>query len=159
MIQWQSHPITLMNAFTVQPLDTPQALQDAVNLLGRNCPGESERYEPDRLEAEVSTIENPIFYRRFFGAYDLNGVLIGAGGVKAADWASDTHILYLMAVEQSERGKGVGSALESARIQWIRDNFSHGRCLVSTRHKKRFERWNFEIVSEINKRHLMILEF
>jgi hypothetical protein len=49
--------------------------------------------------------------------------------------------------------------LEAARIQWMRDNFAHGRCLVSTKHKKRFERWDFEIVSEINDRYLMILEF
>jgi GNAT superfamily N-acetyltransferase len=65
----------------------------------------------------------------------------------------------MMAVEVAHRGKGVGSGLEAARIQWMRDNFAHGRCLVSTKHKKRFERWDFEIVSEINDRYLMILEF
>ena len=81
------------------------------------------------------------------------------GGIKAADWASDTHILYSMAVDELHRGKGVGSGLEAARIQWMRYNFAHGRCLVSTKHKKRFERWDFAIVSEINNRYLMVLEF
>ncbi len=99
------------------------------------------------------------FYRKFFGAYHADGTLIAVGGVKAADWASDTHILYMMAVDKDHRGKGIGSDLEKARIQWVRDNFSNGRCLVSTKHKKRFERWDFKVVSEVNDRYLMILEF
>jgi GNAT superfamily N-acetyltransferase len=99
------------------------------------------------------------FYRKFFGAYDFDGTLIGVGGIKSADWASDTHILYMMAVDKSHRGKGVGSDLESIRIQWMLENFPRGRCLVSTKHKKRFERWDFKTVSEVNNRHLMILEF
>jgi hypothetical protein len=99
------------------------------------------------------------FYRKFFGAYDVDGVLIGVGGIKAADWASDTHILYMMAVDINHRGKGIGTDLEAIRIKWILDNFNRGRCLVSTKHKKRFERWDFKTVSEIDKRHLMLLEF
>jgi GNAT superfamily N-acetyltransferase len=99
------------------------------------------------------------FYRKFFGAYAEDGTLIGVGGLKAADWASDTHILYMMAVEKEHRGQGVGSDLERIRIEWLRSKFTHGRCLVSTRHKKRFERWDFKAVSEINHRYLMLLEF
>ncbi|WP_347986386.1 GNAT family N-acetyltransferase [Methylomonas sp. AM2-LC] len=134
-------------------------LSDAVNLLCSNCPSESERYERSRLVTEICPIDELPFYRKFFGAYDFDGTLIGAGGIKSADWASDTHILYMMAVDKNHRSKGVGSDLERIRIQWMRDNFPHGRCLVSTKHKKRFEKWDFKTVSEVNNRHLMILEF
>lgn len=149
-----------MKTYTIRPLDTSSlALSEAVNLLSGNCPSESERYEKSRLETELVAVDARPFYRKFFGAYDCKGVLIGVGGVKAADWASDTHILFMMAVDEQHRGKGVGSALERARIEWVRSNFSKGRCLVSTKHRKRFDRWNFVTVSEINHRHLMILEF
>jgi len=149
-----------MKTYTIRPLDTTAlALSDAVNLLCSNCPSESERYEKNRLVAEIRSVDTQPFYKKFFGAYDSDGTLIGVGGIKAADWASDTHILYMMAVNKDHRGQGVGSDLESIRIQWMRDNFPRGRCLVSTSHKKRFERWGFKPASEVNNRHLMILEF
>lgn len=149
-----------MKSYTLDVLDnTPSALSAAVELLYSNCPNESERYEKDRLIAELCPQETLPFYRKFFGAYDADGRLIAVSGVKAADWASNTHILYMMAVEKDHRGQGIGSDLEMTRIQWLRDRFHHGRCLVSTRHKKRFERWKFKSVSEIDDRHLMILEF
>ncbi len=149
-----------MKTYTVRPLDTTSlALSDAVNLLCSNCPSESERYEKSRLVTEMRAVDAQPFYRKFFGAYDFDGTLIGVGGLKAADWASDTHILYMMAVDKDHRGKGVGSDLERIRIQWVRDNFPRGRCIVSTKHKKRFERWDFKTVSEVNNRHLMVLEF
>jgi GNAT superfamily N-acetyltransferase len=149
-----------MKTYTIRHLDTtPLAISDAINLLCSNCPNESERYEKSRLITEIAVVDTLPFYKTFFGAYDFDNTLIGVGGIKAADWASDTHILYMMAVDETHRGKGVGSHLEIARIQWMRDNFSHGRCLVSTKHKKRFERLDFSIVSEVNNRYLMILEF
>ncbi|MGZ4960614.1 MAG: GNAT family N-acetyltransferase [Methylomonas sp.] len=149
-----------MKNYTIRPLDSSSgALSDAVNLLCSNCPNEAERYEKSRVANEIATVDPLPFYRKFFGAYDLDGILIGVGGLKAADWASDTHILYMMAVDINHRGKGVGSDLESVRIKWVRDHFPRGRCIVSTKHKKRFERWDFKTVSEVNNRHLMILEF
>lgn len=149
-----------MKTYTIRALETSSlAVSAAVDLLSFNCPSESDRYEKSRLETELVAVDTLPFYRKFFGAYDRDGVLIGVGGIKAADWASDTHILYMMAVDKDHRGKGVGSALEGTRIEWVRSNFSRGRCLVSTKHRKRFERWDFVTVSEINNRHLMILEF
>ncbi|MEY2667206.1 MAG: hypothetical protein RLZZ384_1377 [Pseudomonadota bacterium] len=149
-----------MKTYNIRPIDTTSlAITDAVNLLCSNCPNEHERYEKERVFSEVGIIDTPPFYKVFFGAYHSDGKLIGVGGIKSADWASDTFILYMMAVAEEHRSKGVGSSLESARIQWMRDKFPHGRCLVSTKHKKRFERWDFKIVSEVNSRYLMILEF
>jgi GNAT superfamily N-acetyltransferase len=149
-----------MKTYTIRPLEaTPIALSDAVDLLLSNCPSESERYEKSRLVKEICPVDTLPFYRKFFGAYHSNGALIGVGGIKAADWASDTHILYLMAVDKAHRGQGVGTDLETIRIQWVRDHFSHGRCLVSTKHEKRFERRGFKTVSEIGHRHLMVFEF
>lgn len=149
-----------MKTYKIRTLDnSSHSRSEAINLLCSNCPVESDRYEKGRLIEEVSTIETLPFYRRFFGAYDAADKLVGVGGIKASDWASDTHILYMMAVAQPYRGQGIGSDLENARIQWVRENFPHGRCLVSTRHKKRFMRWGFESVSEISGRYLMIMEF
>lgn len=149
-----------MKTYKIRPLDNSQnARSDAINLLCSNCPSESDRYEKSRLVEEVYSVETLPFYRRFFAAYDANDKLLGVGGIKAADWASDTHILYMMAVDQQYRGQGIGSDLEKARLLWVRENFSHGRCLVSTRHKKRFMRWGFASISEIDGRHLMVMEF
>lgn len=149
-----------MNAYKIRDLDsTNGGLSEAVTLLLSNCPDDSGRYARNRLEKELFPIDAGPLYRKFFGAYAVQGSLIGVGGIKAADWASDTHILYLMAVDRTHRGKGVGTALEKARIYWVRDKFSHGRLLVSTKHKKRFERWDFKVVSEVNDKQLMVLEF
>lgn len=149
-----------MTTYTIRPLEaTPIALSDAVNLIVSNCPSESERYEKSRLVTEIRPVETLPFYRKFFAAYLSNGTLVGLGGIKAADWASDTHILYMAAVDKEHRGKGIGTDLETIRIQWVRNHFPRGRCLVSTKHEKRFERRGFKTVSEIGHRHLMVLEF
>lgn len=132
---------------------------EAIKLLNNNCPAESGRYNMNRLDTEFLITSEYPFYKRFFGAKFDDGSLIAVGGIKAADWASDTHILYMMAVEQSYRGQGIGAALEKARLDWLKFNFDHGRCLVSTKHYKRFERLGFKSVSELENRHLMMLEF
>ena len=139
--------------------NSPVRLAEAVSLLSSNCPSGSERYGISRLKTEIISVDVLPFYKRFFGAYTANGLLIWVGGIKAADWASDTHIMYMMAVDKAHRGKGVDTALEKARIEWVRDNFAHGRYLVSTKHKKRFERWGFKVVSEINDKLLMVMDF
>lgn len=149
-----------MKTYHIRPLDNGAEIRAAaVQLLAANCPSESDRYAANRLSEELHCVEALPFYRRFWGAYTPDNQLLAVGGIKAADWASDTHILYMMAVEQIHRGQGVGTALEKARLDWLRDNFANGRCLVSTRHKKRFMRWGFSVASEISGRYLMILEF
>lgn len=152
-------PITF-ESYTIRLLEIDDdTITQAVNLLCANCPNESARYDDERLRGEIECLNTRPFYKLFFGAYDSDNSLVAVGGVKAADWASDTHILYTMAVDKAHRGKGLGSKLEWIRIQWVREHFNHGRFLVSTKHKKRFERWDFHVISEINGRHLMMLTF
>ena len=72
-----------------------------------------ERYAPERIAAELQPTPSPL-ERQFFVAY-RHGYLVGAAGLKAADWASGTHILYLSAVAADCRGLGIGRALVRAR--------------------------------------------
>ena len=87
--------------------------------------------------------------------------VVGIGGIKAADWASDTHILYLSAVTEHARGQGIARALIAARIAWAMENFTAGRMLVSTARPRRFARLGFRLMGkrEAAGRRLMLLEF
>lgn len=102
---------------------------------------DARRYSPERIRNELST-QDPHYYRQFFVAMAA-GEVIGVGGVKAADWASDTHLLYLSAVRIDRRGEGIGRALIKARIAWVKANFPSGRLLVSTAKPKRYKSWGF----------------
>ncbi len=100
------------------------------------------RYGSERIARELESQADP-FYRQAFVAW-LDGELVGAACVKAAEWASDTHILYLSGVEQSARGQGVGKALVQARMDWVSTQYRNGCLLVSTRHHKRFNALGFK---------------
>lgn len=146
--------------YYIRPLGNDILEQNsAVELLLRNCPCESGRYGRSRLVAELTSVQEAPLYTQFFGAFTDEIGLVGVGGVKASDWASNTHVLFLAAVEKAYRGQGIGTALEDARLEWLRANFDYGRCLVSTRHEKRFSRRHFKTLSKLDDRHLMMLEF
>ena len=129
----------------------------ALQLYFKTYPDNNERYSLDRLDDELST-KSGWNYRTFFAA-NIGSVLVGIGAIKAADWASNTHIMYLGAVASEHRGIGIGTALEKARIQYVKENFSTGRILVSRKHSKRFQKHGFSDVSHIVGRHMMCLEF
>jgi GNAT superfamily N-acetyltransferase len=104
------------------------------------------------------------FYRRFFIAtarYGDEERVVGAGGVKAADWASNTHILYLSAVHPEYRNRGIGKRLVKARVEWIRSKFKQGRVVVSTDKLDRFKQLGFRVATKTcdQGRALMILDY
>lgn len=148
-----------MLPFHIYQIDlADQVNKDCVmQLYSQTYPDNNERYSLDRLDDELST-QSGWNYRTFFAA-NIGFQLVGIGAIKAADWASNTHIMYLGAVASEYRGMGIGTALEKARIQYDKENFSTGRILVSTKHSKRFQKHGFSDISHIAGRHMMCLEF
>ncbi len=149
-----------MTTFRIDTLDVGNSglVEASVELLVRAFTN-SERYGAERLDEELRA-SSGLFYRRFFVATEARDI-IGIGGVKAADWASHTHLLYLSAVAQERRGQGIGQALVKARVKWVEQNFKSGRILVSSTKGKRFRDLGFVEVpkSVIEGRQLMLLRF
>jgi GNAT superfamily N-acetyltransferase len=149
-----------MPTFRIELLDasSPVLVKACVTLLV-NAFAKPERYSPKRLNNEFQ-VESSLFYRQFFVAI-TSGEIVGVGGVKAADWASHTHILYLSAVAAEHRGQGIGRALLQARIEWLENNFKFGRILVSSTKPKRFQDLGFVDIRKgiVEGRHLMMRRF
>ncbi len=149
-----------MSKYRIDSLDTssPLLIESCVTLLV-NAFSSPERYSSQRLHEELRG-DSSVFYRQFFVAV-TDGKIIGVGGIKAADWASHTHLLYLSAVATEHRGKGIGRALLRARIEWVEKKFESGRILVSSSKTKRFQEHGFVDIrkSIIEGRHLMMRRF
>lgn len=135
------------------------ALVDSCVTLIFNAFADPERYSRERLRREICAAD-PIFYRQFFIATQA-GEVVAAGGVKAADWATKTHLLYLSAVAPEHRGQGIGRALIKARVDWIEQSFESGRILVSAARTRRFRDLGFREVrnSVVGGRHLLMRRF
>ena len=149
-----------MAKYRIETLDasSPLLLEASVTLLV-NAFAKPERYSAQRLNEELRS-DTSVFYRQFFVAV-AQGEIIGVGGVKAADWASHTHLLYLSAVAPEHRGQGIGRALLRARIEWVEKHFAAGRILVSSAKAKRFHELGFSDFrkSIVEGRHLMMRRF
>jgi predicted N-acetyltransferase YhbS len=119
----------------------------------------SNRYGEERVAREICESTGP-FYRKFFVA-TRDGQVLGVAGIKGADWASNTHILYLLAVAKESRRQGIARALVRARLDWLLASFPSGRILVSTAKPRRFRGLGFRIATGSRKAGLwlMFLEF
>lgn len=139
--------------------DADPAQRDAVADILEASFANPERYNRQRLLEQLRSAPLP-FYRRFLVAR-RGGQIVAVGGIKAADWATDTHILYLSAVAEQARGQGIARALIMARIAWAMESFVHGRLLVSTAKPRRFARFGFRLVGKYSaqERRLMVLDF
>lgn len=142
--------------FDVQPLDfkNKSDVKACISLLS-DAFVKSERYKESRIAKELRPLEAP-YYRQFFVA-KLGNKIVGVAGIKSADWASQTHIFYLAAVNSSHRGLGIGRLLIQARMVWLKKNFTTGRALVSSTKFKRFNGFGFKTVakSKLDERYLL----
>lgn len=149
-----------MGKIRIDTLDSsgPALLAASVTLIV-NAFADPERYSAERVTRELRA-DDSVFYRRFFVAMEA-GEVLAVGGIKAADWASNTHILYLSAVKPERRGKGIGRALLKARLDWLEENFTSGRILVSSARTRRFRELGFVDIrnSSIDGRHLLLRRF
>lgn len=146
--------------FEISELDVADAEKSISTLeLLAACFSDRERYSVKRLSEEIKQTQMP-FYRKFIVA-EFQGAIVGVGGVKALDWASDTHVLYLSSVSLEFRNRGIGKALVKARLEWLAKNFKSGRVLVSSQKIERFKSFGFKQVSQPSHdgRAIMLKEF
>lgn len=143
---------------------------------------DADRYPLARIEQELQPGIPPFLRQFFIAEQKVAGEvrIVGVGGIKAADWASGLHVLYLSAVQKAVRGQGIGRALVEARLDWLRQQPGSGRVMVSTQKLRRFRGLGFKVVSatpplsrtadnqhsrkrrvavEDGRRYLMLLEF
>ena len=132
--------------FTVAELSSlpATAREQAARLLLESF-DDTQRYGEERIRRALEATAPPL-YRVALVALTGHEV-VGVGALKAADWASATHILYLSAVAPGFRGRGVARELLRARLEWLQDRFAHGRVLVSTGKQRRFLDSGFRVVS------------
>ncbi len=148
----------------IKPLNRNESERviQSVELL-HGCYSNNERYTVERLIEELKPMPKPI-YRKFFVATTNSKQgerIVGVGGIKAADWASDTHLLYLSAVHADFRNKGIGKGLVEARLEWLKREYQSGKVLVSTQKHERFKRFGFKQISKVceRDRSIMLLEY
>ena len=137
-------------------------LPDAVAITTENFAQDGKRtarYEPARVrERLASSFAGDDFAPRFVVAVKHDGELVGVAGWGRIEIATATWGLFLSSVNREYRGKGLGTALVVERLGRISEEADRGRVLVSTGHRKRFERFGFRSVDYDEERslHLML---
>ncbi len=101
---------------------------------------------PRVRERLLSGLRASEYAPRFIVALQDDGTVIGVAGWGKLEFASRTWGLFLSSVSRNHRGQGVGTALVRERLRRIEAESGQGRVLVSTRHRKRFERLGFRSV-------------
>ncbi len=147
--------------FTLRPLrDTD--LTDAVAITVENFTIDGNalgQYAAPRVrERLASSFRQHEYAPRFLVAVKEDGELIGVAGWGKLEFASRTWGLFLSSVRRDYRGQGVGTALVRERLRCIEQATQKGRILVSTKHRKRFEKLGFRSVDydEELSLHLML---
>ena len=107
-----------MSKLLIRTLDVHDLtqLEAAIDLV-ENAFADPERYGRERIAREM-LVDDPPYYRQFFVAIK-GGRIVGVGGVKAADWAAKTHLLYLSAVAPDKRARASPArSSQRARSGW-----------------------------------------
>lgn len=132
----------MKNEYTPAMIDwqDTDAVEAAVDLIVSGF-DDPVKYARSRIASELTPLPPPQD-RQFFAVW-VDGRMAGVGGIKTADWASATHILYLSSVQAAYRGQGLGRALVQARIDWVHSRHAKGRILVSTDKHRRYRRMGF----------------
>jgi len=147
--------------FTLRPLrDTD--LTDAIAITAENFTIDGNalgQYAAPRVrERLASGFRHHEYAPRFLVAVKEDGAIMGVAGWGKLEFASRTWGLFLSSVSREYRGRGVGTALVRERLRRIEEETQKGRVLVSTRHRKRFEKLGFRAVDydEELSLHLML---
>ena len=147
--------------FTLRPMQTMD-LPDATTLTVESFTIDGTtlgQYAATRVrERLASSFRHHEYAPRFIVAVKEDGELIGVAGWGKLEFASRTWGLFLSSVSRDYRGQGVGTALVQERLRRIKQETQKGRILVSTKHRKRFEKLGFRSVDydEELSLHLML---
>ncbi len=147
--------------FTLRPMQDTD-LTDAIAITVENFTIDGNmlgQYAVSRVrERLASSFYHGEYAPRFIVAIKGNEKIIGVAGWGKLEFASRTWGLFLSSVNREYRGKGVGTALVRERLRRIEEETDKGRILVSTKHRKRFEKLGFRSVDydEELSLHLML---
>lgn len=140
-------------------LDLSEAIRlivDSFTVEG-NMPGQ---YSIQRVrERLVASYEKNDYAPRFIIA-ELEGRIVGIAGFGKLEIASRTWGLFLSSVHRDFRSQGIGTALNAERVRRVEEGEQSGRIIVSTKHRKRFERCGFKSIDYDDAGlHLMLKRF
>jgi len=147
--------------FTLRPLrDTDLTDATAITVANFTIDGNTlGQYAVPRVRERLAgSFRHHEYAPRFLVAVKEDGEIIGVAGWGKLEFASRTWGLFLSSVHRDYRGQGVGTALVRERLRRIEEETQKGRVLVSTRHRKRFEKLGFRSVDydEELSLHLML---
>lgn len=128
----------------LEDLDLSDAIRlivDSFNVDG-HTPGQ---YNIQRVRERLVASFSPNDYAPRFLIAELGERIVGIAGYKL-EIASDTWGLFLSSVQKEYRSQGIGGRLNLERLSRIEKSGMTGRIVVSTKHRKRFERCGFKAV-------------
>lgn len=135
--------------FAIRPMEVAD-LADAADIVVANFAVDGnpvDQYALPRVRERLAgNFRRDEHAPKFVVAAIEDGRIVGVAGWGKLEFASRTWALFLSCVDRDHRGRGVGTALVRERLRRIGEETRKGRVLVSTRHRKRFERLGFRTV-------------